>query len=125
MLGSQQAKIIGILRTEFEKNSEKYLSIKEIYNILVDSNGDLASPSYTTISTILKRLADQKKVNFYEEGNRNYYQFKDIKNQVSDKLLSTFVRAFGPSGIAYLIEKSKNLSEKDIQDLKDLIDKEN
>ena len=122
MLGSQQAKIIGILRIEFEKDPKKYLSIKEIHNLLEKSSSSLPLPSYNTIATILKRLAKQEKINSYEESNRIYYQYKDIQEQVSDRLLSTFIRAFGSSGVAHLIERSKNLTEEDMNDLMKLID---
>ena len=124
MLGSQQAKIIGILRLEFEKDPKKFLSIKEIYKLLVSSSDLESSPSYNTIATILKRLAEQEKINSYEHSNRYYYQYKDIQNQVSDRLLSTFIRAFGSTGVTHLIEKSKNLTEEDMKELMDLVDKE-
>lgn len=126
MLGSLQAKIIGILRIEFEKDPEKFLSIKEIHNLLKDSSGSLPTSSikYNTIATILKRLSEQDKVNSYSKSNRFYYQYRDIQKQVSDRLLSTFIRAFGMSGVTHLIERSQNLTEEDINDLMNLIDED-
>jgi len=124
MLGSQQAKIIGILRIEFEKDPEKYLSIKEIHNLLKESSNGSSVSTYNTIATILKRLAEQKKIDSRDESNRYYYRYKDIQQQVSDRLLSTFIRAFGTSGITHLIERSKNLSDEDIDDLMNMIDNE-
>lgn len=124
MLGSQQAKIIGILRIEFEKDPKKYLTIKEIHNLLKDSSNGSSVPTYNTIATILKRLADQNKVDSREESNRYYYRYRDIQKQVSDTLLSTFIRAFGTSGITHLIERSQNLSDEDIEDLMNMIDNE-
>lgn len=124
MLGSQQAKIIGILRQEFEKDPKKILSIKEIHALLIQSYDKTQAPSYNTVATILKRLAEQQKVNSFENSKKYYYQYKDIQKQVSDRLLSTFVRAFGSSGINYLVERGKNLSEEDINDLTKMIDED-
>jgi predicted transcriptional regulator len=123
MLGSQQAKIIGILRIEYERNPKKFLTIKEIHKIINESNDTESKLAYNTIATILKRLSEQGKIQSYEESNRYFFQYKDIQNQVSDSILSMFIRAFGSSGLTNLIEKSKNLTDDDIQELMDLIDK--
>ena len=122
MLGSLQAKIIGILRIEFEKDPKKFLTIKEIHNSLIESSSNNGTPSYNTIATILKRLAEQEEINSYAESNRYFYQYKDIQKQISDRLLSTFINAFGTTGISHLIERSKNLTEEDMQELMNLID---
>ena len=108
MLGSQQAKIIGILRIEYEKNPQKFFTIREI--------------AYTTIATILKRLSEQEKVTHFEESNKHFFQFKDIESLVSENLLSIFINAFGTKGLASLIEKGKKLTKDDIKDLTDTID---
>lgn len=124
MLGSQQSKIIGILREEYEKDPKRFLSIKEIYDQLV-AISDVEQPiSYNSIAIILKRLSVQEKINFREVTNKNFYQYKDIQEQVLDRLLSTFIRAFGSTGIARLIEKSQNLTDKEMEELKKLIDDE-
>jgi predicted transcriptional regulator len=71
----------------------------------------------------LKRLADQGKINSLEDRNKYLFKYKDIENQISEKILQTFINAFGTSGLAHLIEKGKKLNESDIEDLKEFIDK--
>ena len=70
MIGSQQARIIGILRTEFEKDPESFLTIKKIIHHYRTVYPNLKIPNYKTIATILKRLAEDAKVEHFEKNNR-------------------------------------------------------
>ena len=124
MLGHQQARIIGILRNHYETNPEKYLSIKQIHEELEQEFMDKKSPTYNTVATILKRLAEQHKIDYIEDSNRIFYRFKDIQVQEANKMLATFIHAFGTSGLAHLANATQNLSENDIKQLYDEVDEE-
>jgi predicted transcriptional regulator len=117
MIGSQQARIIGILREDFEKDPNSFLTIKEIMNRYKNTYPNLKLPNYKTIATILKRLADDSKVEYYEEKNRLYYRFKNIELEITRNILQLFVQAFGRSGLTHLSKTAENLTKEDLRDL--------
>ena len=117
MIGSQQARIIGLLRMEFEKDSQTFLTIKEIHAKYFEKYPDSKQLNYKTIATILHRLADQGKVEYQDTNNRLKYRYKNIEEAETSSLLKIFVSAFGVPGLTHLVDKSKNLSPEQIDDL--------
>jgi predicted transcriptional regulator len=117
MIGSQQARIIGILRNEFEKDPKSFMTIKEVIRHFENTFPNTTAPNYKTIATILKRLADNSKVDFYEQNNRWYYRYKNIESEVTKSLLKIFIQAFGSSGLSHLSQTTKELSKEDIDNL--------
>ena len=116
MIGNQQARIIGILKRENEKDPNVYLTIKDIWTHYKDFFPQTKQPSYKTIATILHRLAENNKVDFYEKQNKLYYRYKDIQKEVTKSVLKLFVEAFGLSGVTYLSKATKDLEKKDIDE---------
>ncbi|OLS21762.1 MAG: hypothetical protein HeimC3_33930 [Candidatus Heimdallarchaeota archaeon LC_3] len=117
MIGDQQARIIGILRKKFESHPELFLSIKEIFIEFKNQYPDYSVPNYKTIATILKRLAENHKVDYFEKNNRLFYRYKNIEKEVTTSILKLFLQAFGVSGLTHLSETTQNLTDKNIQDL--------
>ena len=60
MIGTQQARIIGILRIEFLRDANSFLTIKQILEKYVEKYPDHKHLNYKTIATILRRLSEQK-----------------------------------------------------------------
>lgn len=125
MLGHQQARIIGILRNYYEMYPEKYFTIKQIHEELEKEFTERKAPTYNTVATILKRLAEKNKIDYMEDNNRIFYRFKDIQKQETNKMLATFIHAFGTSGLSHLANATQHLSENDIKQLYEEIDEEN
>ena len=114
MLGVTQARLIGILRTEFESNPESFLTIKEIHKRYHEVHNDGKKLNYKTIATILSRLADQQKVEVLEVNNRLLYRFKNIEEEFTSNILKLFINAFGVANLTHLTKKTQNLSQEEI-----------
>ena len=117
MIGTQQARIIGILRIEFLRDANSFLTIKQILEKYVEKYPDHKHLNYKTIATILRRLSEQKKIESKEEHNRLSYQYINIEEQETSSLLKLFVQAFGVSGLTHLVKKSQNLTLEEIEQM--------
>ena len=116
MIGFQQAKIIGVLRIEYEKDPKILLTVKDVttkYAVLYPTSKPI---NYKTIATILHRLADQKKIVRKESNHRLKYRYKNIEEEEISNLLKIFVQSFGTSGLTHLADNGKNLIKKKIND---------
>ena len=113
MMGFQQALIIGLLRKEFEKNSQCFFTIKEIHNNYLETYPNMKQLNYKTLATILNRLADQGKIDYKIENNRSRYRYLNIESQEITSLLKILVSAFGVPGLTHLIKKTDNSIDED------------
>lgn len=117
MIGSQQARIIGLLREEFSRDRESFLTIKEIHAKYYEKYPDSKQLNYKTIATILHRLAEQGKVEYQDTNNRLKYRYKNIEEQETSSLLKIFVQAFGTPGLTHLVKKGSNMTPEEIDEL--------
>jgi len=100
MLGSLEAKVLGVLEDEEEA------SVREVVDALNDDEEDLA---YTTVGTILDRLHEKGLVERTEEpykgGSRYVYEYVDFRDEYIDEVLRDVVVLFGDEGVEKLREK--------------------
>ncbi|MCH7412891.1 BlaI/MecI/CopY family transcriptional regulator [Belliella sp. R4-6] len=82
-------------------------------------------PASTTVATLLKRLSDKKAISFQVYGNsREYYPLISKSDYFSGKvnlLIKTFFNN-SPAQFASFFTKETDLSEKQLESLKSIID---
>ena len=100
MLGSLEAKVLGVL----ERNGEA--NVREVVDELNERDEDLA---YTTVGTILNRLHEKGLVERMEEpykgGSRYVYEYVDFQDEYIDEVLRDVVSLFGDEGLHDLRRK--------------------
>ena len=83
-------------------------------------------PAPTTLATLLKRMIDKGFVGFNQHGsNREYYPLIK-KNQYFSKHINSIVKDFFnnfASQFASFITNETNLSNKDLEELKEIVEK--
>jgi predicted transcriptional regulator len=103
MLGSLEAKVLGVLEEEEEA------SVREVVDALNEQDEDLA---YTTVGTILDRLHEKGLVERTEEpykgGSRYIYQYVDFRDEYIDEVLRDVVALFGDEGLHDLKHRLEN-----------------
>jgi len=108
MLGSLEAKVLGVLEQEEEA------SVRDVVDALNDEDEDLA---YTTVGTILDRLHEKGLVERTEEpykgGSRYVYEYVDFRDEYIDEVLRDVVELFGDEGLDDLREKVKEVESGD------------
>jgi len=109
MLGSLEAKVLGVLERKEEAN------VREVVNALNEDDEDLA---YTTVGTILNRLHEKGLVDRAEEpykgGSRYVYEYVDFQDEYIDEVLRDVVALFGDEGLEELrskVEETETVSE--------------
>ncbi|TPD68345.1 BlaI/MecI/CopY family transcriptional regulator [Flavobacterium microcysteis] len=84
-------------------------------------------PATTTIATLLKRMADKKFVGYNEIGNsREYYPLVE-KSDYFSKHVNGLIKNFfnnSASQFASFFTKETNLTQKELEELQKIIDKE-
>jgi len=84
-------------------------------------------PATTTIATLLKRMADKKFVAYNEIGNsREYYPLVE-KSDYFSKHVNGLIKNFfnnSASQFASFFTKETNLTQKELEELQKIIDKE-
>lgn len=84
-------------------------------------------PATTTIATLLKRMADKKFVGYTEIGNsREYYPLVE-KSDYFSKHVNGLIKNFfnnSASQFASFFTKETNLTQKELEELQKIIDKE-
>lgn len=84
-----------------------------------------SKPASTTLATILKRMIDKGFIGFNQHGsNREYYPLIK-KNQYFSKQINLLVKDFfdnSASQFASFFTNETNLSIKDLEDLKQIVD---
>ncbi|MDY6776292.1 MAG: BlaI/MecI/CopY family transcriptional regulator [Halobacteria archaeon] len=104
MLGSLEAKVLGVLEDEEEA------SVREVVDGLEERGEDKA---YTTVGTILDRLYEkdiiERREEPYKGGSRYVYEYVDFEEDYLNEILRDVVDLFGCEGIDSLHEK---ISEK-------------
>jgi len=97
MLGSLEAKVLGVLEEHGEAN------VREVVGSLNDGDEELA---YTTVGTILDRLHEKELVERREEpykgGSRYVYEYVDLGDEYIDEVLRDVVELFGDEGLEEL-----------------------
>jgi BlaI family penicillinase repressor len=84
-------------------------------------------PATTTVATLLKRMIDKKFVAYNEFGNAREYYPLVKKSDYFSKHVHGLIKNFfdnSASQFASFFTTSTNLSEKELQDLKKIIDVE-
>lgn len=84
-------------------------------------------PAATTIATLLKRLQDKKFIDFEMFGNSRRYFAKVKKDKYFSKQLKGLIENFFNNSamqFASFFTSSTNLTKKELEDLKKLVDKE-
>ncbi|MCH7408851.1 BlaI/MecI/CopY family transcriptional regulator [Belliella sp. DSM 111904] len=88
---------------------------------------DEPKPASTTVATLLKRLIDKKAIAFRVFGNsREYYPLISKNNYFSSKV-NQLIRTFfndSPAQFASFFTKETDLSEKQLEALKSIIDEQ-
>lgn len=104
MLGSLEAKVLGVLEDERRAN------VREVVDSLNDGEEELA---YTTVGTILGRLHEKGLVERTEEpykgGSRYVYEYVDFQDEYIDEVLRDIVVLFGDDGLDDLQQKVEEL----------------
>ena len=94
--------------------------MKDLLNVY-----DAPKPAATTIATLLKRMIDKKFVAYKEFGNsREYYPLIKKSDYFSDHINLLIKNFFNDSAsqFASFFTSETNLSNKELEDLKKLID---
>ena len=84
-------------------------------------------PATTTIATLLKRMIDKKFVAYQEFGNSRQYYPLVKKSDYFSKHVNGLIKNFfndSASQFASFFTKETNLTEKELQELKKIIDVE-
>lgn len=84
-------------------------------------------PATTTIATLLKRMTDKGFVGYEELGNARQYYPLVKKNDYFSKQVNGMIKDFfnnSASQFASFFTKETNLSEKELEELKKIIDVE-
>jgi BlaI family penicillinase repressor len=93
---------------------------------LIDAYKD-PKPATTTIATLLKRMQDKKFVDYIQYGrSREYFPMVKKKDYFS-KHVNGLIKNFfndSPSQFASFFTEETNLSKKELQELKSIIDTE-
>lgn len=83
------------------------------------------SPAYTTVMTVMSRLAEQGILERRKEGRAYVYTPSESQEQVARTLLRSLVRRFfggtASSAIAHLLETDENVNEEELRRLEELI----
>ncbi len=113
-------------------NSEEQL-MQHLWNLEKGFMKDLLEcypdpkPATTTIATLLKRMADKKFVAYNEIGNsREYYPLVE-KSDYFSKHVNGLIKNFfnnSASQFASFFTKETNLTQKELEELQKIIDKE-
>jgi predicted transcriptional regulator len=91
---------------------------------LVDAYPD-PKPALTTIATLLKRMQDKKFVGYVQEGRSREYYPKVSKKNYFSKQMNGMIKSFfnnSASQFASFFTEESNFSEKELKDLRNLID---
>ncbi len=106
MLGSLEAKVLGVLEEEESAN------VREVVEKLNEGDEDLA---YTTVGTILDRLYEKGLVERTEEpykgGSRYVYEYVDFQDEYMDEVIRDVVDLFGDEGVDELRRKVEETAE--------------
>lgn len=84
-------------------------------------------PAATTVATLLKRMIDKKFVAYNQHGNnREYYPLVKKTDYFSDHISGLIKNFFNNSSsqFASFFATETNLSEKELSELKDIIEKQ-
>lgn len=83
------------------------------------------SPAYTTVMTVMSRLAEQGMLERRKEGRAYIYAPVESQDDVAGTLLRSLVRRFfggtASSAIAHLLETEEDVDEEELRRLEDLI----
>ena len=86
---------------------------------------DEPKPASTTVATLLKRLSDKKAISFQVYGNSREYFPLISKNDYFSGKVNLLIKTFfnnSPSQFASFFTKETDLSEKQLESLKSIID---
>ncbi|MFP8490295.1 BlaI/MecI/CopY family transcriptional regulator [Gracilimonas sp. Q87] len=81
--------------------------------------------AYTTVMTIMKNLNDKGFLKYYKDGNTYVYSARIEPEEVQSNLVSGLIdKVFkgSTSDLVQTLVKGENLSDKELKELKDLID---
>jgi len=81
-------------------------------------------PATTTVATLLKRLADKGAISFKTFGNSREYYPLIKKTDYFSKKVNTIIKNFfndSPSQFASFFTKETNMSDKELESLKEII----
>lgn len=111
MLGSLEAKVLGVLEDEEEA------SVRDVVDSLNEGDEDLA---YTTVGTILDRLHEKGLVDRHEEpykgGSRYVYEYIDLRDEYIAEVVQDVVALFGDDGLEELRERIDDAPGADAPD---------
>lgn len=82
-------------------------------------------PAITTVATLLKRMQDKKFVGYEQIGRSREYFPKVSKKKYFSKQMNGMIKSFfndSPSQFASFFTRETDLSEKELKELRDLID---
>ncbi len=81
--------------------------------------------AYTTVMTIMKNLNDKGFLKYYKDGNTYVYSARIEPEQVQSNLVSGLIdKVFkgSTSALVQTLVKGENISEKELKELRDMID---
>ena len=82
-------------------------------------------PALTTVATLLKRMQDKNFVGYVQVGRSREYFPKVSKKKYFSKQMNGMIKSFfndSPSQFASFFTRETDLSEKELKELRDLID---
>ncbi len=81
--------------------------------------------AYTTVMTIMKNLNDKGFLKYYKDGNTYVYSARIEPEEVQSNLVSGLIdKVFkgSTSALVQTLVKGENISEKELKELRDMID---
>ncbi len=116
------ASMLGPLEREVVA-SLKRLRAATTREVMEDLHARGSTVAYTTVATILVRLHNKRLIERRPEpfkgAERFVYMYKDIEADYIDQLLEGLVSAFGTRGVVHLAERIEEISEPDLQRLRE------
>lgn len=102
--------------------ARKNAGLKELLNDFPEPK-----PAKTTVATMLKRMAEKGFIAYTEVGSKRQYYPQIQKSDYSSKRINTLIKGFFNNSAAQLASfctTETNLSTKELEELKNLIDKQ-
>ena len=129
LIGELELKVLNALKTIREG------TIRDILREIIKSSEDDQFrgrnniPAYTTVATVLTRLANKHQVQVREERFRKnqkrlVYLYEDVEKNVIDEMLYRIVEIFGEKSIVRLAERLEHFDQDQFDLLKEKVQKQ-
>ena len=129
LIGELELKVLNALKTIREG------TIRDILHEIVRISGEdqtpdvVNLPAYTTVATVLTRLANKHQVQVREERFRKnqkrlVYLYEDVEKNVIDEMIYRLSETFGDHAIVRLAERLEKFDQKQFNFLKEKVQKQ-